>query len=112
MKAILVGSIANLGSQYVIGLEALDCQSGNVLASEQAQASSKEQVLDAVGKTASRIRERLGESLASIQNSDKPLTEATTSLDRSSESLQHGQQSDVGGQNIAMYSLLRTGHRA
>jgi tetratricopeptide (TPR) repeat protein len=79
MKAILVGSIANLGSQYVIGLEALDCQSGNVLASEQAQASSKEQVLDAVGKTASRIRERLGESLTSIQNSDKPLTEATTS---------------------------------
>jgi serine/threonine protein kinase/tetratricopeptide (TPR) repeat protein len=79
IKVVLVGSVASLGSQYVIGLEALHCQGGNLLASEQVQASSKEQVLDAVGKAASRIRERLGESLASIQKFDKPLTEATTS---------------------------------
>ena len=80
IKAVLVGSVASLGSQYVIGLEALHCQSGDLLASEQEQASSKEQVLDAVGKAASRIRERLGESRASIQKFEKPLTEeATTS---------------------------------
>ncbi|MGA8620814.1 MAG: serine/threonine-protein kinase, partial [Candidatus Sulfotelmatobacter sp.] len=79
LKAILVGSVASLGSQYVIGLEALNCQNGDLLASEQAQAASKEQVLDAVGKAASRIREKLGESLASIQKFDKPLREVTTS---------------------------------
>jgi eukaryotic-like serine/threonine-protein kinase len=79
IKAILVGSVASLGSQYVIGLEALNCQNGDLLASEQVQAASKEQVLDAVGKAASRIREKLGESLASIQKFDKPLSEVTTS---------------------------------
>jgi tetratricopeptide (TPR) repeat protein len=79
IKAILVGSVASLGSQYVIGLEALNCQNGDLLASEQVQAASKEQVLDAVGKAASRIREKLGESLASIQKFDKPLTEVSTS---------------------------------
>lgn len=79
IKAVLVGSVASLGSQYVIGLEALHC-SGKLLASEQAQASSKEQVLDAVAKAASRIRERLGESLTSIRKFDNPLKEeATTS---------------------------------
>jgi eukaryotic-like serine/threonine-protein kinase len=79
VEAVLVGSVASLGSQYVIGLEAVNCQNGDLLASEQAQAASKEQVLDAVGKTASRIREKLGESLASIQKFDKPLKEVTTS---------------------------------
>jgi eukaryotic-like serine/threonine-protein kinase len=79
IKAILVGSIASLGNQYVIGLEALNCQNGDLLASEQMQAASKEQVLDAVGKAASQIRGKLGESLASIQKFDKPLREVTTS---------------------------------
>jgi DNA-binding winged helix-turn-helix (wHTH) protein/tetratricopeptide (TPR) repeat protein len=79
IKVVLVGSVASLGSQYVIGLEAFNCKSGELLAIEQAQASSKEEVLKEVKEAASRIRQRLGESLASSQKFDKPLTEGTTS---------------------------------
>jgi hypothetical protein len=76
---MLVGSIASLGSHYVIDLDAINCQSGDHLASEQVEVDSKERVLDGVGKGVSRLREKLGESLTSIQKFDKPLREATTS---------------------------------
>jgi DNA-binding winged helix-turn-helix (wHTH) protein/tetratricopeptide (TPR) repeat protein len=78
-KAYLAGSIASLGSQYVLGLKAVDCQSGDTLAQEQATAAAKEKVLDALGAAASRLRGRLGESLATVQKFDVPLVEATTS---------------------------------
>jgi len=77
--AYIEGSIAGLGSQYVLGLKAVDCQTGDVLAEEQATASAKERVLDAVGRAASKLRGELGESLASVQKFDVPLAEATTS---------------------------------
>ncbi len=79
IKAMLNGSIASLGSQYVITLDAINPGTGDTLAEEQAQAARKEQVLDALGKAAARLRGKLGESLASIHKYDKPLSEATTS---------------------------------
>ena len=78
-KAYLAGSIASLGSQYVLGLKAVNCQSGDPLAEEQVTAASKEKVLDALGEAASKLRGELGESLATVQKFDVPLSEATTS---------------------------------
>jgi serine/threonine protein kinase/tetratricopeptide (TPR) repeat protein len=79
VKAVLESSIASLGSNYVITLEAANCQTGESLAREQAEASSKEGVLKALGKAAARMREKLGESLSSVEKYDKPIEEATTS---------------------------------
>ncbi|HEX3351281.1 MAG TPA: protein kinase [Terriglobales bacterium] len=79
IKALLVGSVANLGTEYVITLDAINSASGDSLAEVQGRASSKEQVLNTLDKTTTQLREKLGESLASIQKFDKPLVEATTS---------------------------------
>ncbi|MGA9897184.1 MAG: protein kinase [Terriglobales bacterium] len=78
-KAYLAGSIASLGSQYVLGLKVVNCQSGDTLAEEQVTAAGKEKVLDALGEAASKLRTELGESLASVQKLDAPLSEVTTS---------------------------------
>ena len=78
-KAYLAGSISALGAQYVIGLEALNCASGDALAREQVTAAGKEQVLPILGKAATRLRRELGESLGSVQKFDVPLEQATTS---------------------------------
>ena len=78
-KAYIAGSIASLGSQYVLGLKAVNCESGDPLAQEQVSAASKEEVLDAVGRAAARLRGELGESLATVKKFDVPLAEATTS---------------------------------
>ena len=77
-KAYLAGSIAALGTQYVIGLEALNCASGDVLAREQVTAEGKEQVLPALGQVAAKLRNEVGESLSSVQKFDVPLEQATT----------------------------------
>ncbi len=77
-KAYIAGSISSLGSQYVLGLKAVNCQSGDVLVQEQVTASAKEKVLDALGETAAKMRTELGESLATVQKFDVPLAEATT----------------------------------
>jgi tetratricopeptide (TPR) repeat protein len=79
IKAMLSGSIAMLGSRYVVALDATNCATGDSLAREQVTAATKEAVLLAVGKAASSLRGKLGESLASIQKFDTPVTEATTS---------------------------------
>src|SRR2546422_5583869 len=79
LKAFLAGSILNLGSHYVITLEATNAQTGDTIALQQAEAESKEQVLSALGKAATKLRETLGESLASIQKYDAPISQATTS---------------------------------
>jgi eukaryotic-like serine/threonine-protein kinase len=78
-KAYIAGTIASLGSQYVLGLKAVNCQSGDPLAEEQVTASAKEKVLDALGEAASKLRGELGESLATVQKYDAPLEQATTS---------------------------------
>ncbi len=78
-KAYVAGSIGSLGSEYVLGLKAVNCQSGDTLAEEQVTAPSKEKVLDALGEAASKLRGELGESLATVQKFDVPLAQATTS---------------------------------
>ena len=76
--AVLDGSIASLGSQYVLGLRARNCRTGDVLDEEQVQAARKEDVLNALSQIASRFRTRVGESLATVEKHDTPLAEATT----------------------------------
>jgi serine/threonine protein kinase len=76
--ALIEGSISSLGNQYVLGLRAVDCGTGDVLAQEQVTADGKEQVLTALGKATSRIRGKLGESLASVQKFDAPPENVTT----------------------------------
>jgi eukaryotic-like serine/threonine-protein kinase len=78
-KAYLAGAIGSLGSQYVLGLKAVNCESGDTLAQEQVTATAKEKVLDVLGEAASKLRSELGESLATVQKFDVPLAEATTS---------------------------------
>jgi tetratricopeptide (TPR) repeat protein len=78
-KAYIAGSIASLGSQYVVGLKAVNCVTGDTLAQEQAEAANKEGVLDALGGAAAKLREKLGESLTSIEKFNAPLPQATTS---------------------------------
>ncbi len=78
-KAVLLGSIAGIGGQYKIGLKAIDCNTGDELAAEEADAGSQKQVLPALTKATRRIREKLGESLASVQKYDTPVEQATTS---------------------------------
>jgi eukaryotic-like serine/threonine-protein kinase len=80
-KAILAGSVSSLGTQYVIGLEAVTCSAGDTLAKEQAEAASKEGVLKALGAAATSLRARLGESLASVQKFDVPVEATTPSLE-------------------------------
>jgi hypothetical protein len=79
IKAILTGSIALVGSQYLITLEALNGSTGDSLEQAQVQASGKDAVLGSLGTAATKLREKLGESLASVQQFDKPLDQATTS---------------------------------
>jgi eukaryotic-like serine/threonine-protein kinase len=80
-KAILLGSISNLGNEYVIGIDAIGCSSGETLAREQESASSKEDVLKALSKATDRLRGKLGESLASVQKFDVPAAATTSSLE-------------------------------
>jgi DNA-binding winged helix-turn-helix (wHTH) protein/tetratricopeptide (TPR) repeat protein len=95
-KAYLSGSIGSLGTQYVLGLSAVNCLTGDALAQELVTADSKERVLKVLGEAAARMRAKLGESLSTVQKLDTPLEQATTS---SLEALQ-------------AYSLgLRTGER-
>jgi serine/threonine protein kinase/Flp pilus assembly protein TadD len=77
-KAYLSGSIATLGSQFVLGLKAVNCVTGETLTEEQERASGKEQVLSAMDKAAPKLRTKLGESLNTVQKFDAPLEQATT----------------------------------
>ncbi len=79
IKAMLTGSISSLGSHYVVALEAVNCRTGDSMARDQIEVASKEEVLQAVGTSASRLREKLGESLSLIQKFDAPIDQATTS---------------------------------
>jgi eukaryotic-like serine/threonine-protein kinase len=78
-KALLGGSIASMGSHFAIGLKAVNCQTGDALGTAEAEADSREKVLQALGEAATSLRGNLGESLASVQKFDKPLQQATTS---------------------------------
>jgi serine/threonine protein kinase/Tfp pilus assembly protein PilF len=88
-KAMLLGSISNFGLHYVIGLKALNCQNGDLLGAEQVEAASRQEVLTKLHEAGTKMREKLGESLASIQKYGTPLEQATTS---SLEALQNYSQ--------------------
>ena len=77
-RAMIAGSIGRVANRYVLGLEGVACESGDVLAREQAQVAGKDRVLDALGGMVPALRRRLGESLASVQRNDVPITRATT----------------------------------
>src|SRR2546422_9054228 len=80
-KAIILGSISNLGGQYVIGVDGVSCNTGDTLAKEQEEAATKQDVLKALGQAAARMRAKLGESLASVQKFDVPVEATTASLE-------------------------------
>ena len=104
-KAYIAGSIASLGSQYVIGVDAINCETGDALAQEQVTAANKEQVLKALGGATTKLRSRLGESLASIQKFDTPLGEDTTSSLEAVKFLSLGRkaQQEKGGDAAVPY---------
>ncbi len=77
-KAYISGSIASLGSQYVIGLQAINCRTGDPLAQEQVTAENREHILKALGEAATKLREKLGESLSTVEKFDARLDQATT----------------------------------
>jgi serine/threonine protein kinase/tetratricopeptide (TPR) repeat protein len=91
-KAVLNGSIARFGSEFVIGLNAVNCNTGDLLAQAQAQAASKEAVLNALDAAANQLRSELGESLTSVQRYATPLAEATTPSLEALKALSMGNQ--------------------
>ena len=93
-KAYIAGSIGSLGSEYVIGLKAVNCQNGDLLAQEQVTAPAKEKVLDALGGAASKLRGKLGESLGTVERFDVPLEQATTSSLEALKEFSLGQKAD------------------
>jgi DNA-binding winged helix-turn-helix (wHTH) protein/Flp pilus assembly protein TadD len=95
--AVLDGSIAALGSQYVLGLRATNCRDGEVIAEEQAQAARKEEVLTALDGIASKLRARLGESLATVERFDTPLAEATTPSLEALKAFSLGEKENAAG---------------
>jgi eukaryotic-like serine/threonine-protein kinase len=107
VKALLAGSITRLGSAYVLALEATNCQSGQAIAREQAQADSKERVLGALGSMASRLRRRLGESLASIQRFDAPIEDITTPSLEALHAYTHGQRARARGEEIESIAFFQ-----
>ena len=101
VKALLVGSIAGMGTQYVVTLDALNAATGDTLAEVQARADSKEQVLKALDQSTTQLREKLGESLASIKRFDKPLEEATTSSLEALKAFTLGDEKHAEGDDLA-----------
>jgi tetratricopeptide (TPR) repeat protein len=95
--AVLEGSIATLGNQYVLGLRAENCRTGKVLDDEMVQAAKKEDVLNALSQMASKFRTRVGESLATVQQHDVPLEEATTSSLEALQAYSMGWKTNVSG---------------
>ena len=107
-KAFIVGSIASLGTQYVVGLRAVNSISGATIAEEQVQASAKEKVLDALSRGATKLREKLGESLSTLQKFDTPLEQATTTSLEALQAYSLGMKSLVGrGDNAAALSSFQ-----
>ncbi len=99
--AVLDGSITEIGTQYSLILKAVNCASGESLASSEAQASDKNHVLDALGKVASEIRAKLGESLSTVQKFDTPVEQATTPSLEALQAYSLGRKTMVGKSDFA-----------
>ena len=107
LKALVRGEIAPLGSNYVVTLTAEECLSGRALARQQVEASSKEEVLGAVGTAAVEIRHNLGESLASIEKYDAPVEQATTSSLEALKAFSRGETLRESGREDEAIPLFR-----
>jgi DNA-binding winged helix-turn-helix (wHTH) protein len=105
--AVLDGSIASLGSQYVLTLRATDCRSGDVLDEEQVQAARKEDVLNALSQIASGFRTRVGESLSTVKSHDTPLDEATTPSLEALKAYSAGWQASFSSGSAAAVPFLK-----
>jgi DNA-binding winged helix-turn-helix (wHTH) protein/tetratricopeptide (TPR) repeat protein len=105
--AVLEGSIAPLGSQYVLTLQAKSCRTGEVLDQEQVQAAKKEDVLSALSQIAGRFRNRVGESLTTIQEHNTPLAEATTPSLEALEAYSAGWKLHTSNGAMAALPLLK-----
>ena len=106
-KVLIQGSIAALGNQYVIGLDAINCRTGETLAQEQVTADGKEKVIAALGKATSDLRSKLGESAASLQTYDQPLDKITTSSLDALQAYTVGTQAMVSGDPITAIASLK-----
>ena len=104
--AVLQGSIAALGSQYVLGLRATNCATGDILADEQAQASRKEDVLSALGEMATRFRTRVGESLVTVERYSTPLAVTTPSLE-ALQAYSAGMEAAFSGSSVRALPLFQ-----
>ena len=104
--AVLEGLIAALGSQYVLGLRATNCTSGDILAEEQAQAARKENVLSTLSQMATRFRTRVGESLATIERYSTPLEATTPSLE-ALQAYSAGFKAGLAGSNVRALALFQ-----
>ncbi|MFZ3330953.1 MAG: protein kinase [Candidatus Acidiferrales bacterium] len=106
--AVLQGSIASLGSQYVLGIQATNCHTGDALAEEQATADNKEQALKALGGAVTKLRAKLGESLTSLQKFDTPIEQATTPSLEALQAYSAGRKTMVGkGDSAAAAPFFR-----
>jgi DNA-binding winged helix-turn-helix (wHTH) protein/tetratricopeptide (TPR) repeat protein len=107
VEALLVGSIASLGNHYVISLEAVSAASGETIAREQAEAESRERILTRLGEAATRLREKLGESLASIEKFSAPLEQATTASLEAFKAYDLGRQRHFSGRYFEAIPFYR-----
>jgi DNA-binding winged helix-turn-helix (wHTH) protein len=107
VKAMLGGSIASLGPVYVLALDATNCQTGEAIAREQAEARGKERVLGALSTMASRLRSTLGESLASIQRFDVPIEQITTPSLEALHAYTFGQRARARGSEIESIAFFQ-----
>jgi serine/threonine protein kinase/Tfp pilus assembly protein PilF len=107
LKAMLVGSVASLGNHYVITLEAMNAQTGDAIGREQAEAENKEQVLHALGEAAMKLREKLGESLQSIQKFDAPIEQGTTSSLEAFKAFSLGVEQQLKGKYLEAIPFLK-----
>jgi tetratricopeptide (TPR) repeat protein len=106
-KAAINGAIAALGSQYVISLDAVNCRTGEALAREQMTADTKEKVLPSLTPAVSRLRSKLGESLASVQKFDRPVEEATTSSLEALKAYTQAKELDNTGEELKAVPLYQ-----
>jgi tetratricopeptide (TPR) repeat protein len=107
LKAMLVGSIASVGNLYVITLEAINAETGDAIAGEQAEAENKEQVLHALGAAAMKLRKKLGESLQSVQKFDAPIEQGTTSSLEALKAFSLGVEQQLKGKFLEAIPFLK-----
>jgi tetratricopeptide (TPR) repeat protein len=104
---LITGSIASIGSQFVLGLKAVNCMTGEVLVQQQSEVARKEDILKSLRKQSSQLRRRLGESLASIQKFDLPLEQVTTSSLEALQAYSLGRKQGYQGDTSAALNLYR-----